>query len=435
MTKLTDSSNKKIISRRTMLKGSAAALSVAAATGVGGFPTLWAQDIKDIEIRMLGSAVSHQKPLEEMAVADTGLNIQQTVVDYGTIMQRAATQPRGWDIAEPAYQQLPGIWPLGNCRAVDTRRLKHWDKVIGLYKSPGKIWDDASYGQGMNPSLSNYTSTEDGTDFAVPESTPWLTLLPGNHNADTLGARLDIIGRPIESWAEFINPEFTGRTGLQNYPDIGLMDVAMAMEAAEMITYSNKGDMTLEEIDFTFNYMIDLKKKGHFRAFWTTFMESVNFMLSGETVIQSMWSPAVTVVKSNGVPCVYLDLKEGYRSWTIGSLISKHVEDGKKLDAIYDLFDWYYSGPAGAYFARQGYYMPTPEHTRKYLDPYEWDFWYEGKAATQDINNPFGQKLEPAGALRDGGSWKNRMGRVAVWNSTMKENAYVIKRWNEFLTA
>ena len=378
MTKLTDSSNKKIISRRTMLKGSAAALSVAAATGVGGFPTLWAQDIKDIEIRMLGSAVTHQKPLEEMAVADTGLNIQQTVVDFGTIMQRVATQPRGWDLAEPAYQQLPGVWPLGNCRAVDTRRLKHWDKVIGLYKSPGKIWDDASYGQGMNPSLFNYTSTEDGTDFAAPESTPWLTLLPGNHNADTLGARLDIIGRPIESWAEFINPEFAGRTGLQNYPDIGLMDVAMAMEAAEMITYSNKGDMTLEEIDFTFNYMIDLKKKGHFRAFWTTFMESVNFMLSGETVIQSMWSPAVTVVKSNGVPC---------------------------------------------------------EHTRKYLDPYEWDFWYEGKASTQDINNPFGQKLEPAGALRDGGSWKNRMGRVAVWNSTMKENAYVIKRWNEFLTA
>ena len=52
----------------------------------------------------------------------------------------------------------------------------------------------------MNPSLSGYTSAEDGRDFVEPESTPWLTLLPGNHNADTLGARPDIIGRPIESW-------------------------------------------------------------------------------------------------------------------------------------------------------------------------------------------------------------------------------------------
>ena len=41
-----------------------------------------------------------------MAVEATGPNIKQTVVDFGTIMQRVATQPRGWDIAEPAFQQL-----------------------------------------------------------------------------------------------------------------------------------------------------------------------------------------------------------------------------------------------------------------------------------------------------------------------------------------
>ena len=73
MTKFREPSKKKQISRRAMLKGSAAVLGVAAATSVGGFPTLWAQDIKDIEIRMLGSAVTHQKPWEEMAVEATGL--------------------------------------------------------------------------------------------------------------------------------------------------------------------------------------------------------------------------------------------------------------------------------------------------------------------------------------------------------------------------
>ena len=38
--------------------------------------------------------------------------------------------------------------------------------------------------------------------------------------------------------------------------------------------------------------MIELKKSGHFRSFWTNFDQSVNLMASGEVVIQSMWSPA-----------------------------------------------------------------------------------------------------------------------------------------------
>ena len=35
----------------------------------------------------------------------------------------------------------------------------------------------------------------------------------------------------------------------------------------------------------------------------------------------------------------------------------------------------------------------------------------------------------------DGGSFWNRMGHVACWNTLMKENVYLIKRWNEFLSA
>ena len=109
-----------------------------------------------------------------------------------------------------------------------------------------------------------------------------------------------------------------------------------------------------------------------------------------------MWSPAVTAVRSQGVPCFYSDLKEGYRSWGIGFMVSKYVE-GKRLDALYDFFDWYYSGPAGAFFARQGYYMPTPEQTRQHLPADEWDFWFEGKPAVNEVQDPFGNVMEKAG--------------------------------------
>jgi hypothetical protein len=48
-------------------------------------------------------------------------------------------------------------------------------------------------------------------------------------------------------------------------------------------------------------------------------------MASGEVVIQSMWSPAITAVKSQGIACVYQPLKEGYRSWGGGLGLSANL--------------------------------------------------------------------------------------------------------------
>ncbi len=69
------------------------------------------------------------------------------------------------------------------------------------------------------------------------------------------------------------------------------------------------------------------------------------------------------------------------------------------------------------------------------MKPEEWDFWYEGKPAAIDMIDPFGKKLEPKGAVRDGGSFKERMGNVVVWNSTMKEQKYLVQKWNEFIAS
>ena len=90
----------------------------------------------------------------------------------------------------------------------------------------------------------------------------------------------------------------------------------MALESRGDFKYGDKGNMTKAEIDKTIKIMIDMKKAGHFRAFWSNFDQSVNLMASGEVVIQSMWSPAVTAVRSRGIDCYYAPLKEGYRGWS-----------------------------------------------------------------------------------------------------------------------
>jgi putative spermidine/putrescine transport system substrate-binding protein len=43
--------------------------------------------------------------------------------------------------------------------------------------------------------------------------------------------------------------------------------------------------------------------------------------------------------------------------------------------------------------------------------------------------------MEKAGAVRDGGSFWDRMGKVACWNTLMDENQYMVKKWNEFLAS
>ena len=69
--------------------------------------------------------------------------------------------------------------------------------------------------------------------------------------------------------------------------------------------------MTRAELDQTIAELIKLKKDGHFRAFWGTFDQSVNLMASGEVVIQPMWSPAVTTIRTRGIACSYVPLKVG----------------------------------------------------------------------------------------------------------------------------
>jgi putative spermidine/putrescine transport system substrate-binding protein len=271
------------------------------------------------------------------------------------------------------------------------------------------------------------------TEFSATP-TEWMTLIPTTYNADTLGIRPDLIKRPIDSWAELLNPQFKGKAALLNIPAIGIMDSAMAIEAMGHMKYGDKGNMTKAEIDQTIRILIEAKHAGQFRAFWKDFNESVNLMASGEVVIQSMWSPAVTKVRTMGVACKFQPLKEGYRSWASGFGFPRSLQ-GKKLDAAYEFVNWFQDGWAGAYLMRQGYYPGVIETAKTHMQPYEWDYWIEGKPAAQDIKAPDGQLLEKAGAVRDGGSYTQRMSAIACWNAVMDENIYMVQKWNEFIAA
>ncbi|RMH47257.1 MAG: extracellular solute-binding protein [Alphaproteobacteria bacterium] len=420
------------VSRRSVLKAGAAAVGAAAGSGVIGAPMIWAQNIKDITLNHTGMSYSTLIDIARKATEDLGFKVEMAVTDHAGMVNRMVNDPTSIDIADTEIWQTKVYVPQGVTQAVHTKRIKLWDKITPLYTQGVFAGKEVSR-QGDSPYEIMYRASKDATSFH-DGPTEWATFLPGVFNADTLGIRPDLLGRKVDSWADLFSADFKGRAAIQNIPTIGIMDAIMAMEASGELTYRDKGNPTREELEKTVAKLIALKRAGHWRALWNTFDESVNLMASGEVVIQSMWSPAVTAVRTQGINCVYQPLKEGYRGWGNGLALMSHL-DGLKLDAAYEYLNWYLSGWVGGFIAKQGYYISVPETARQYLTDNEWGFFYEGKPATADITSPTGEKTNSAGDVRDGGSFEERFSKVAVWNNLMDEAPFLFAKWNEFNAA
>lgn len=425
--------NKAAATRRDVLKGGAAALGVAAGAGaITGFPTIWAQNIKDITLNHTGMSYSTLIDIGRKASEDLGFKVEMSVTDHPGLTSRMVTNPEAVDVADAEIWQTKVFVPQGVSQAVDTTRIKLWDKITPLYTEGVFAGKEVSR-EGDSPIEYMYRPAVDATSFA-DAPTQWATFLPGVFNADTLGIRPDLVGREVTSFADLFDEAFAGKAAIQNIPTIGIMDAIMACQAAGVVNYGNRGNPTREELEQTIAKLIELKRAGHWRALWNTFDESVNLMAAGEVVIQSMWSPAVTAVQMQGIPCVYQPLKEGYRAWGNGLALMSHLE-GIKLDAAYEYLNWYLSGWMGGFIAKQGYYISVPETAREHLTENEWGFFYEGKPATEPITSPTGQVTNEPGAVRDGGSFEERFSQVAVWNNLMDEADFLFQKWNEFAVA
>ena len=399
----------------------------AAGTLAGGFPHIVRADEG---VRTIGLAVSIINEIQSKASEDLGFAVRGQAMGYGAMVGKMLNQNDQYDVAEGYFNDMDLMIPAKVWQPIDTQRITDWEKVSDLSKT-GRLTPDAKPGQGDAP-FRHLWLDADGNRVEGPSR--YISMLPGWHNADSLGYNPDDTGRPIESWAELFSEDFAGAVALLNAPQIGVMDAALGVEGLGIYTFKDKGNMTREEIDFLIDFLIEKKQAGHFRAFWETFGQSVNLMVSGEVVLESMWSPAVTAIKAEGIPCVYAFPKEGMRGWHGGCAISARTT-GKALDQAYEYINWWLEGWGGAFVARQGYYMSVPENVRKYLEPEEWDYWYEGKPAAKELPDPFGTIIVPEGEIRDGGSYWDRFRNIAVWNSLMDENDYLVERWTEFLNA
>ena len=111
----------KILGRRSFIKKtSVAALGTAiGSTGITGFPTIWAQNIKNVTLRQFGTGVSNINAIAKKAKEDLGINLEMTALDTDSTAQRVVTQPKSFDIADIEYFTLKKVWPSGNMQPMD----------------------------------------------------------------------------------------------------------------------------------------------------------------------------------------------------------------------------------------------------------------------------------------------------------------------------
>lgn len=382
-------------------------------------------------LRILCTEILPWRLLKERAEADLGFPVEFMEQDFVTAQRTAAMEPDRYDVYDQCFHNLDIVWYWRAIQPIDTDRIDAWDEMTDLARSLGK--GASGRGLGDAPATRLFVQPD-----ATLSSTParQISMLPTVYNFDSFAinqsaAPLDV-DREVVSWSELLDPRWHGRVALVDEPAIGAFDLTMALVAAGRMEVEDLGNMTVDEIDQMYHHAVDLVSSGHLAPFWRRASEPVERFANGELSISSIWSPSVVRLKSRGIKVRQASPAEGYRAWHGGLCLSKHLE-GRRLDMAYAWLNWFLDGWAGACLARQGYYMSVPDRVRAFLSPEEWDYWYEGKPAARDLPDPDGQCAIRAGEVRSGGSCLARSNHIAVWNSTMDEHNFLVRRWNEIM--
>jgi putative spermidine/putrescine transport system substrate-binding protein len=433
-------------------------------------------------LRVLTLGVEFPIPaIQQQASKDLGFTVKPIIASSQAQPQIAITSPDTFDVFGGYNYQSLLVWPSGSLQAVDTHKLPSWSQFYKLF-TYGKLNPSSAactYGQGNAPFRTTFVDPSGskngvGTSTGLPiysqgppnnkqiirwinesgrpfggKPQPRFIVGPAAHfNADSMGYNADVVKKLPNrvSWAELLNTKWKGRVSLLRDPGIMTQDAAAAVRALGLLTIKDFGNPTKAEIDKLFKIMGKYKKAGQFRAFWSQFTDSVNFMKSGEVVIESMWSPAVALLKAEGVNVLYAAPPEGFRGWCSAEGISSGVKDPAKLQACYDYMNWNYNGFLGAVIMRQGYYIANGTKLLPWIQSAagrkagftsaEYDYWWGGKPAPRDLPGITGKVGDiKKGTSREGGSFQKRICRYVSWNSYPRESTYLVKTVNNFLSS
>ena len=89
------------VSRRSVLRGAGTAAGLAAGSGaIQGFPTIWAQNIKDVVLNHAGPPVTAIPAIAEQATKDLGFTVHMQASENADLLNRFLSQSGAIDCAD-----------------------------------------------------------------------------------------------------------------------------------------------------------------------------------------------------------------------------------------------------------------------------------------------------------------------------------------------
>ena len=429
------SSETQKFNRRTLLKGAAAGGAVVATESVTGFPTVWAQNTKDITLVHAGGSYAAIKEIGDQASKDLGFKIVMQAITDDVQLNRSLTQPNTIDINNIDSTKLPYLVGKGVIAPIPVEQIQAVGRD-GAALHQGRVPNGKMAStQGLAPIEAMFYADKDGKKLAG-KPTEFLTMIPTIYNADTLGIRPDLVGGrdKITSWKDLLDPKYKGKTALVDYAPVGVMDVAMALEVARRLQVRRQGqhDQGGDRQDHQDH---DRSQEGRPFPLLLEHLRPV-----GEPDGLGRGGGPVDVVAGGHRRALarhrlLLRAPEG----RLSRLVRRPGADGASQRAqarlrlrVHELVQL---GLAGRLHRQAGLLLGGPATAKKFLTPEEWDYWYDGKPAAVDIKDPYGTLMEKKGTTRDGGAIWDRMGNIACWNTVMDEDRYLTRRWNEFVSS
>lgn len=381
-------------------------------------------------LRVIGTSATLTGDLRRQAHADLDFPIEFEVLDGLSCQSRGVLSPESFDVYDQWFHSLDLLWTAGSIQAIDTRQIRHWPQILdsGAFAGGGQ-------GFGTRPADILFVQP-DRSLSGVPGTA--ISMLPTTYNVDSFAYTPELAARrrshEPESWAWLLDGRWHGRCALSLDPAASAVELALAVQAAELMRIGDPGDLTIEEIDEMFGHLLARKRSGHFGRFWNSAEDSVRLLSTSGCVVSSLWSPAYYGMRKLGHDLTYAAPMEGYRGWHSGMCLSAAIQ-GDRLDMAYRYLNWWLDGVPGAIMARQGYYISVPSRLRDTLTDHEWDYWYGGLPAAADLPDLSGAIVARKGERRAGGGYRQRLSNVAVWSTIMPEHNYLVRRWHEFLQA
>jgi len=273
--------------------------------------------------------------------AETGLKTDVTIIkdDPGLFLNEIMVNDGGerFDIITTLGGTEKVLAAGGFTIPLDTSMMPNWDGVQktisegSLTKVDGKIWS-----------------------------------IPYGMNADSFGYLPETLGLPEPpeeiSWATvFDNEKAMGKTSMGD-TYVYLQIFAAYCKATGKLDIANIESLTGAEAEKAADLLIDRKKAGQFRNFWSQFDDQVNDIKNGEVYATACWEPAVIESRKAGVNVQYASTKECYWKWMYTSQIPAQVADRGNAENVYKALNWFMGGTFATLLTpTRGYVTARPD--------------------------------------------------------------------------